>query len=237
MEEKNKSVWITGASSGIGKSIALEFINNSVTTIISARREEALKKLSIDNKSKKEYVNSYPLDISNSNEVERVVKKILKNFDVNCLINSAGITSFKSASDNTIEEIAEIINTNLLGSISTIQNIVPHFKKRGGGIIINIVSVAAIKVFQNSSVYSASKAGLLAFTNVLREEVRDDNIKIINVLPGATKTPIWPSESLEKHADRMMSPNDVARFIYQIYKSDSNMVPEEIVLRPAKGDL
>ena len=125
----------------------------------------------------------------------------------------------------------------MVGAISVVQNLIPHFKKRGGGIIINILSVAAKTIFQNSSIYSASKAGLLAYANVLREEVRKYNIKVINILPGATKTPIWSNEMLSSNANKMMKPEDIAKFIYQIYTIDSNLVPEEITLRPISGDL
>jgi short-subunit dehydrogenase len=78
---------------------------------------------------------------------------------------------------------------------------------------------------------------LLAYTNVLREEVRKYNIKVINILPGATKTPIWSSEMLNKYANKMMSPEDLALFIYSVYDLDSSLVTEEITIRPICGDL
>jgi short-subunit dehydrogenase len=105
------------------------------------------------------------------------------------------------------------------------------------GTIINILSVAAETVLTKSSIYAASKAGLQAYTKVLREELRENNIRIINVLPGATRTPIWPNSALEKYGERMMSPAELAKFIYQVYSINSNLVPEEITIRPIKGDL
>ncbi len=237
MSENKKVVWITGASSGIGKSITHEFSKNNICSIASARREDALHKLTEDDNEFSNNIKLFPLDVSNTNSIAKVSASILEKYDIDCLINNAGITSFNSAEDSSIEDVEKIIQTNLVGAISVIQNLIPHFKKRGGGIIINILSVAAKTIFQNSSIYSASKAGLLAYANVLREEVRKYNIKVINILPGATKTPIWSSEMLSSHANKMMNPEDIAKYIYHIYTIDSNLVPEEITLRPISGDL
>jgi len=237
MSEKRKSVWITGANSGIGKSITQHFSKTGVFCIASARRKDALKKMKDEISDISINMEIFPLDVSNTDEISKVSKKLLKKYDIDCLINNAGITSFSSAENSSSEDTNEIIQTNLIGAIEVISSMIPHFKKRGGGIIINILSVAAKKTFQNSSVYSASKAGLLAYSNVLREELRDYNIKVINVLPGATRTPIWSSEILSEYANRMMSPEDIAKFIYQLYSIDYNLVPEEITLRPMKGDL
>lgn len=235
MKEKKRAVWITGASSGIGKAIALEFIKNKVDVIASSRKVDSLRK------NKEEYNNEffhyYSLDLTKPEDVKETSKKIFNNFNICCLINNAGITTFSEASKDSIRLVDGIIRTNLIGSISTIQNILPHFKKRGEGLIFNILSTAAKKTFKNSSAYSASKAGLLAYSNVLREELRPENIKVVNILPGATRTPIWPADSLSKYANRMMSPRDIAQFIFEIYNLKTNMVPEEIVLRPLEGDI
>ncbi len=237
MEAKKKGVFITGANSGIGKSITEEFSKNKVLCIASARREDALKRMKKEAEEKSNMIEAFPLDVSNTAEVESTSHKILKNFDVECLINNAGITTFTSANTDSIEDINRIIQTNLIGAIAVIKSMLPHFIERGGGTIINILSVAATTIFKNSSIYSASKAGLLAYTNVLREEIREHNIRVINILPGATKTPIWSSEMLSEYANRMMSPEDIAKLVYQIYSIDSNLVPEEITLRSIAGDL
>ena len=105
------------------------------------------------------------------------------------------------------------------------------------GVIINILSVVNKKIFTNSSIYAASKAGLEAFSKVLREELRESNIKIINIFPGATTTEIWPDSALEKFSDKMMSPDKLADFIFNLYQNSDNLSPEEIVVRPITGDL
>jgi short-subunit dehydrogenase len=234
MSERKNIVWVTGASSGIGKSTVEQLVSNKYHVAISSRRESTLLEIK---KNNPDLIIPLPMDISKSSEVFQSIKLIEKDNNINILINNAGVTSFVEASKNSVEETNEIINTNLLGAIYTIQAVLPGMIERNEGTIINILSVAAIKVFENSSVYAASKAGLLAYSKVLREELRNKNIRVINILPGATKTPIWPNDALEKFSDRMMSPEDIARFILDVLRTKGNMVPEEVVLRPTKGDL
>jgi 3-oxoacyl-[acyl-carrier protein] reductase len=236
MNENKNAVWITGASSGIGKSITKILSENYYNIVISSRNKNSLD-IMVKELNNSHNVLAQKVNVTDFEEVQRAYSKIKENFQINCLINNAGVTSFKSVESNTVSEINAIINTNLLGSIYTIKTILPDMIKNKAGIIINIISVAAIKIFTNSSAYAASKSGLLAYSNVLREEVRGHNIKVVNILPGATKTPIWPNEVLQKYSDRMMSPEDIAEIILNVLQMKNNVVPEQIVMRPQNGDL
>lgn len=234
MLKKEKVVWITGASSGIGKAIALEFAKNRKNVAVSSRNE---KKLSALKKEAGDKIKVYPVDISELNSIEKTYKKISEEFEIDCIVNNAGVTSFTTAEKTPLNVTKNIIDTNLTAAIFLIKSVLPKMIEKKSGTIINILSVAANTVFTKSSVYAASKAGLAAFSKSLREELRNDNIKVVNVYPGATRTPIWGKSSLEKFGDKMMNPDDIAKMIYEIYKSESNMVPEELVLRPVTGDL
>ncbi|HOJ37495.1 MAG TPA: SDR family oxidoreductase [Ignavibacteriales bacterium] len=232
-------IWVTGASSGIGKETAKEFARIGCKVYASARKtnliELANKELIAEGCDN--LLEIIPCNVASDVNVETTLKKILANDKIDCLVNNAGITSFETALDNSLNEIKDIINTNLLGSIFTIKGVLPSMIENGGGTIINILSVVVKKIFTNSSAYSASKAGLLAYTNVLREELRDKNIKIVNILPGATNTNIWPDKAREKYQNRMIKPEDVARIIVSIYLQSPHIVTEEITLRPITGDL
>jgi len=175
--------------------------------------------------------------VSNFEDVKKTVNEIQSKFEIDCLINNAGISAFKSFADTSLDEIQNIIDVNLLGSIYTTKAVLPEMIKRKSGIIINILSVAAKTVFTNSSIYTASKSGLEAFAKVLREEVREHNIRVINIFPGATATEIWPKDALEKFEDKMMDSSKLADLILKIYTSDPSLSPEEIVVRPISGDL
>ena len=236
MNENKKAVWVTGASSGIGKAIAESFVKNGFHVIATARRIDLLSELknSLDNSK---LLETFQLDIKNEEEIEKFISSINSESEIDCLINNAGVTSFKKAVDDSLPEIEEIINTNLLGSIYTIKKVLPEMIARKSGTIINVLSVVTKKIFTSSSAYSASKAGLLAYTNVLREEVRDKNIRVINISPGATRTDIWPESAREKYSQRMMNAEAIADLILKVYLEKSNLVAEEIVIRPISGDL
>ena len=237
MKNQSNGIWITGASSGIGKAAAKEFTRTGSKVFVSSRRKTELERLNNELKEENLSVEIFPCNVASSTNVDQTVKKILVSSKIDCLINNAGITSFKLAEDNSINEIDDIIHTNLLGPIYSIKSVLPSMIKNGGGTIINILSVVTKKVFSQSSAYSASKHGLIGYTNSLREEVRKYNIRIINVVPGATQTPIWSSEMREKYGDRMMTPEEIAQVIVWLYLQKGNLVTEEIVLRPILGDL
>lgn len=231
-----KAIWVTGASSGIGKAITKKFAENNLDVIGSARRVSLIESIN-QNLTDTQKVLALKNDVSNFDDIKKTVRKIQSKYKIDCLINNAGISAFKSFTDTSLEEIQNIINVNLLGSIYTTKAVLPDMIKRKSGTIINILSVASKKIFTNSSIYTASKSGLEAFAKVLREEVREYNIRIINIFPGATATEIWTKDSLEKFESKMMDSSKLADLILKIYLSDSCLSPEEIVIRPISGDL
>lgn len=229
-----KTVWITGASAGIGKALSIKFTNKNHFVFGSGRRKNPFNNINGFNKNNFKYLQN---DVSNYEEVISAYNEINKDFQIDCLINNAGISSFKPFIENTQEDIDTILKTNLNGSIYTIKSVLPKMIKRKSGTIINILSVASKKIFTNSSIYAASKAGLENFSKVLREEIREYNIRIINIYPGATATEIWPESAINNFSDKMMSPADLANFIYDVYSNTSSLSPEEIIVRPITGDL
>lgn len=235
---KNKNgIWITGASSGIGRDAAKEFAKVGCKVFVSARRSTELERLNKELQKEKLSVDIYPCNVASSANVDQTIKKITSENRIDCLVNSAGITSYKSAEENSINEIDDIINTNLLGAIYAIKNVLPHLIENGGGTIININSIITQKFFTNSSAYAASKMGLLGYSKVLREEVRKYNIRVIDIIPGTTETPMWSADVRKEHSERMMNSEDIARIIVWAYLQRNNIVSEEIVLRPIQGDL
>jgi len=235
MDKERAGIWITGANSGIGKATVKEFVSVGCNVFASARRVNELNRLT-ENDSESQ-ISIYPCNVASRANVDQTFKKISTEYKINCLINNAGITSFKSVEENSVKEIDDVINTNLLGSIYTIKAVLPHFIRNGEGTIINVLSVVTEKTFTNSSVYSASKMGLLGYARVLREEVRKYNIRVINVIPGATETPIWTREMRDENSERMMNPESIARLMVSAFLQSDNLVVEDIVVRPLQGDL
>jgi len=235
MNSSKAGIWVTGASSGIGKAVAFEFAAVGCNVFASSRRVTELERLKED--ADESALSIFPCNIASRANVDQTFKKIIANHKVDCLVNNAGVTSFKTAEENSIKEIDEVIATNLLGAIYTIKTVLPYMIKNDGGTIINVLSVVTEKVFTNSSAYTASKMGLLGYSKVLREEVRKYNIRVINVIPGATETSIWTREFRDEHGERMMKPESVARVMVSAFLQRDNLVTEEIVIRPIQGDL
>lgn len=236
--KKGKVVWITGGSSGIGKACVKEFARNGDIVWATSRKIEMLNELKESLKSEGIDISVRLCDVSILDQVQETAEEILRvNGRIDCLINAAGVSSFNRAESDSFETIRGIIETNLFGSIFTIKSVLSPMKQQGGGTIINILSIVNRKIFTNSSAYAASKQGLQGYTESLREEVRRDKIRIVNVYPGATETSIWTNSVRQKFSDRMMQPEEVAKAILWSYKDEGNLVVEDLIMRPELGDL
>jgi 3-oxoacyl-[acyl-carrier protein] reductase len=177
-------------------------------------------------------------DVRKEASVRSAVRQIVERIGVpDVVVNNAGITSFRTLTDTTTAEYLDIVATNLTGPFFIARSIVPLMQRRRSGMIVNILSYAAKAVYTRSSVYGASKAGADMLMRVLREEVRADGVRVLNVFPGAVETPMWPKRLRTKYASQMMPAEDVARAIMQTIELPETMMPEELVLRPQIGDL
>ncbi len=232
-----KVIWITGASTGIGREIAIEFSKAGYIIVATARRKSRLVSLVSEIKFAGREASAFVSNVASERSVQITVKRIREKYGrIDCLINNAGVTVFKSFTDTKVYEFDYVLETNLRGPFLCMKNVLPQMIKNKKGHIINILSVAANTVFEDSSVYSASKAGLLAMTNSIRKEIRKYNIKISNILPGATETAMWDSKTRQKYKNRMLSPNDIAKIVLQVFEQPKKVLIEDVYVRPIKGD-
>ena len=153
------------------------------------------------------------------------------------LMNNAGVTYFKDFTETTIEEFDHIMKTNLRGTFLCTQAVLPAMIAQGSGFIMNILSFVTKQVYTKSAAYAASKAGTEAMMNVLRAEVRRHGIQIVNIYPGAVRTPIWPEEQRLEYADQMLDPQQAAEMLYQISLQPRSLMVEEVTFRPQGGDI
>lgn len=231
-------VWVVGASRGIGREIAKQFASIGCEVCLSSRSKRELEKTIDEIQFRGGRAYSFPCDTSKKKSISSTSKNILQQFrSIDVLINNAGITVFKSVVDTSAEEFSEMIQTNLEGPILCIKSVLPGMIKQREGWIFNILSTAAIETFEGSGAYTATKAGMLGACNVLREEVRPFNIKVVNVLPGPTETAMWKAADRKKYSHRMMRATSVAEAVLSMYQLPSDVVAEEIVLRPIQGDI
>ena len=233
-----KVIWITGASTGIGREIAMEFSKAGNIIVATARRKSRLVNLVSEIKFAGREASAFVCNVASERSVQITAKRIREKYGkIDCLVNNAGVTVFKSFTDTKVYEFDYVMETNLRGAFLCMKNVLPQMIKNKKGHIINIISVAANTVYEYSSEYSASKAGLLALTNSIRKETRRYNIKISNILPGAVETAMWDSKTRAKYKNRMLSPSDVAKIVLQVFEQPKKVLVEDIIIRPIKGDI
>lgn len=233
------TIWLTGASRGIGRAISEKLALSKANLILSASNKDSFKGL-ISEFSQYSNIIFFPFDISNFDDVKRTHSRIQSIFGkVDILINNAGIGIFKKMIDITPEEFDRTMSVNFKGSFFCAQSVLPDMIKNQFGMIINISSIAAINSFPEGSIYGASKAALTSMSNCLREEVRQFGIKIIDILPGATETEIWDKDNLQQFGHRMMKPKDIADVVMSVIELNLNprLITELVVVKPQSGNI
>lgn len=192
-----KTVFLTGASSGIGQATARELVEASggnLRLVLAARRSERLESLKKELEEGNEKVQVFPLqlDISKHREVVSTVEKALPKEwadSVDILINNAGLVyGSEKVGEYDPNEIDAIFQTNVLGLIALTQFFIPKFRAQGHGDVLNLGSIAGVDPYPNGSIYCASKAAVRSFTHSLRKETIDSRIRVMEVQPGAVET-------------------------------------------------
>ncbi|WP_332691233.1 SDR family NAD(P)-dependent oxidoreductase [Halalkalibacter lacteus] len=213
----DKIIWITGASSGLGKDLALEAGKRGNTVVLLARNVEKLHALKqiIEGQGAKAFV--YRLDMSDTNMIAQVTEQIVTEVgQVDVLINNAGFGVFEKVEHADVKNVQEMFDVNVVGLIALTKSVLPHMLQHNKGHIINIASQAGKLSTPKSSVYAATKHAVLGFTNGLRMELLDTNIHISAVNPGPIKTPFFDRADQEgtyvKNIERwMLESQEVAR--------------------------
>jgi NAD(P)-dependent dehydrogenase (short-subunit alcohol dehydrogenase family) len=147
------------------------------------------------------------------------------------LVNNAGVGVFTEVAEMTPAQWAEVLETNLTGVFNACHAALPHLRRRGGGYIVNISSLAGKNPFAGAAAYCASKAGLNAFSEALMQEVRYDGIRVSYVLPGSVSTAFTGRES---GADWKIAAADVAEVVVDLLKLDSKSLASRVELRPSQ---
>ena len=179
-----KTIWITGASSGIGEASARKFAKEGWKVIISARRVELLEKLSID-----ENIFSYPLDVTDSVKAKEVFKKIIEDHgQVDLCIFSSGTYERKSEKELDVKNIRHVIEVNFLGVINCVSAVEKYYKDKNNGHIAIVSSPVGYRGLPKSSGYTPSKAALNNFTQGIYFDFKKFNVKVSLITPGFIKT-------------------------------------------------
>ncbi|WNS74131.1 SDR family oxidoreductase [Bacillus sp. DTU_2020_1000418_1_SI_GHA_SEK_038] len=187
---KNKTIIITGASGGIGASMALLCAERGANLVLLARSYEKLLEMKTDLESRFHVkVDIHKLDVSNTDEVQAVFSKILEQLDhVDVLVNNAGYGVFREAHEAKIDDIKGMFAVNVVGLMACTSMVLPIMRQQGSGHIINIASQAGKIATPKSSVYSATKHAVLGYTNSLRMELINHSVFVTAVNPGPIET-------------------------------------------------
>ena len=183
----NKVIWITGASSGIGKSLAIKFANEGWQVAASARRENLLKELSDTNSN----IHSFPLDVTDSEKCKTVSKEIISKLNnIEICIFCTGIHDPKSEKSLNLEKVKKIMEVNFFGTINSINSVYDYFKEKKSGHISMVSSVAGYRGLPAGGAYCASKSALSTYAESLYFDLKRFNVRVSVVHPGFIKTPM-----------------------------------------------
>ena len=186
MSENQKKIWITGASSGIGKAVAEKFASEGWMVAASARRQEILNKM-----AENQNIFAYPLDVTQKENVTKIFNNIIEDFkNVDICLFCSGTYDPKLEQEINIEQNKFVMETNYFGVLNCIKAVETYFKNKKSGQISIVSSVAAYRGLPNSSGYGPSKAALTNLTESIYFDFKKHNVKISLVSPGFIKTPL-----------------------------------------------
>jgi short-subunit dehydrogenase len=188
---QDKVIWITGASSGIGEALAYVLAREGARLILSARREEELKRVQLNTGLSEDRCLLLPLDLAQAETLTAKVLKALTHYEhVDILINNGGISQRSLAKDTLLEVDRRIMEINFFGTVALSKALLPYMLKRKKGMFVVVSSAVGKFGTPLRSAYSASKHALHGFFDSLRAEVWQDNIQVLMVCPGYIKTQV-----------------------------------------------
>ena len=233
----SKLAVITGGTKGIGRAIVEKFTSAGFDVFTCSRNSAELLALKKSVESiHKVQVHTAVADLSKRKEVAAFVDSVLTlKQPIEVLVNNAGYFAPGQVSEEADGTLEGMIEANVYSAYYVTKDLVPTLKKQRSGHVFNLCSIASIAAYPNGGSYTISKFALLGFSKVLREELKQYQIRVTAVLPGATLTPSWEGSNLPE--ERLMRPEDVADAIFGAYSLSPRSVVEEILIRPMLGDL
>jgi len=241
---KRKVIFITGATSGIGKSCAYAFAKEGTRLILTARRKNILDEIAGDlNKKYNSEVYTAKLDVRNYSEVKNLIDSLPVDWKlIDILINNAGLgRGLNKLYEGNPEGWDEMIDTNIKGLLYVTKEIVQGMVKRQSGHVINIGSIAGYQAYKKGGVYCATKHGVKAITDSLRMDVIDKNIRVSSVDPGAVNTNFsnvrfYGDKEKAKNTYRGMTPltgDDVAEAVIFVATRPAHVNINEMIIMPS----
>lgn len=229
---------VTGGTKGIGRAIAAALLEAGGRVMITGRDQAGVEAAVTDLRATVRdagAVAGMPVDVRDRAAVDALIDATVGQFgSLNTLVNNAGVGAFSPVETLTDDDWHRVIDTNLTGVFYGTRAALPHLRRAGGGWIINIASLAGRNYFANGAAYCASKAGLVAFTESLMLEVRQDGIRVSVVMPGSVATGFMGQAEPQDDESWKLTPEDVAQTVMDLLRHPARSLPSKVELRPAR---
>lgn len=234
MSSAGKTALITGGTKGIGFAVAERLALEGAKVFICSRTRADLE-LAIEELSKLGEVAGKLCDVRVEEQVKAVLESCEKRFGgVDILVNNAGMGFFdKTVEEMSADEFRQTLETNLFGVFYACHHAIPTMRKRGGGYIFNISSLAGQNPHPKMAAYNASKFGLNGFSEALMQEVRHDNIKVSYICPGSVNTYFGGDTPTDEKAWQLQ-PEDIAQVVLDLLAMNERALPSKVEIRPSR---
>jgi len=234
MTLEGKVAVVTGAGRGIGKAVASALAKSGCRVVLSARTAAQLEEVRRDIELSGGVATAVPGDLTRDDALDTLAAESRRAYgEVDILINNAGWGRRAPVVKINAEDLDQTVRLNLRAPILLAQRLLPDMIAKNEGAVINIGSVSGKTGEANGAVYSATKFGLIGFTQSLYEEVREHRIKVCVILPGFVDTPlIPPTRQLDR--SKMIQADDVAQAVLYVLTSPPTSCPVEITIRPQR---
>ena len=232
MDLTNKIAVVTGGTKGIGRAIVDSLLAEGATVLFCSRNLEELR-TTLQELGNPQAANGIVCDLRDESSVRDMFEKCETHLGgVDILINNAGVGKFGTVEDLSPDDFRAVLETNLFGVFYACHYAIPLMKKRGGGYIINISSLAGANAHPKMAAYNASKFGLNGFSEAMMQEVRQDDIKVSYVMPGSVATEF--GGGIANKPDYALQSEDVAQVVMDLLAMPARALPSRVELRPAK---
>lgn len=229
---------VTGAGRGIGLAIARALGGAGAAVALAARTSAEVEAAAREITAAGGRARAHPADVTRPDAVDALVAATLEAWGrVDVLVAAAGVATFGPVATGAPGDWDTMLAVNLRGTMLACRAVLAPMRRQGRGTIVTLASVAATRAIPGGAAYAASKAGVLAWTRVLAEEVRADGIRVGALLPGATDTPLWDAVPAAPDRARMLRPEEVARAALLMVSLPPSAALEELTLLPAGGIL